>query len=48
MGYIESEEGISKEYVKDGSYQIELMGERYSGQASLVPFYDPKGTKIIN
>ena len=48
MGYVESDEGISKEYVKDGSYQIELMGQKYTAQASLSAFYDPKGTKIIN
>ena len=48
MGYVESYEGISKEYVKDGSYQIELMGQKYTAQASLSAFYDPKGTKIIN
>jgi len=48
MGYVESDEGISKEYVKDGSYQIELMGQKYTAQASLSAFYDPKGTKVIN
>ena len=48
MGYVESEDGVSKEYIKEGSYQIELMGQKHMAQASLVPFYDPKGSKIIH
>ena len=46
MGYLEAEDGVSKEYIKEGLYQIELMGEKHTAQASLKPFYDPKGSKI--
>ena len=48
MGYIEFDDGVSKEYINTGSYQIELMGQKHSAKASLSPFYDPKGTKIVH
>ena len=46
MGYIECPDGVSKEYVKSGSYEIELMGEKHIATASLSPLYDRKGSKI--
>ena len=46
MGYIECPDGVSKEYVKSGSYEIELMGEKHIAIASLSPLYDRKGSKI--
>ena len=48
MGYIECDDGVSKEYINTGSYQIELMGQKHSAKASLSPFYDPKGSKIVH
>jgi len=46
MGYLEHSEIIDKEFIDSGSYEIEVAGVKYSADASLRPFYDPKGQKI--
>jgi heterotetrameric sarcosine oxidase gamma subunit len=46
LGYVESEEGVTADYVKSGTYEIEVAGTRYPATASLRPMYDPKGERI--
>jgi len=45
LGSIHNEGGVSIDYVKSGSYEIEVAGMRYSAKASLRPMYDPDGIK---
>jgi 4-methylaminobutanoate oxidase (formaldehyde-forming) len=46
LGSINNEGGVTADYVKSGSYEIEVVGVRYPAKASLRPMYDPKGIKI--
>ncbi|MCP4142463.1 MAG: FAD-dependent oxidoreductase [Chloroflexi bacterium] len=47
VGPIESEEGItSADFVKSGTYEIDIAGVRYPAKASLRPMYDPKLLRV--
>jgi len=46
MGYVESVERITPEWVAAGRYELEIAAERYPASASLRPFYDPSGLRI--
>lgn len=46
MGYVECDDGVNAEYVKSGTYEIEVACVRYPATASLAPFYDPKSERI--
>jgi 4-methylaminobutanoate oxidase (formaldehyde-forming) len=46
LGSVENEEGVTPDYVKSGTYEIEVAGGRYPAKASLRPMYDPKGERI--
>ncbi|ODM74971.1 GcvT family protein [Bradyrhizobium elkanii] len=46
MGYLHSEGGVSTEWLSQGSFEIEIAGERHAAIASLRPFYDSKRTRV--
>ena len=46
LGKVENEAGVSLDYVKGGTYEIEVAGVRYAAKASLRPMYDPKGKRV--
>ena len=46
LGPVENEDGVTPDFVKSGSYEIEVSDKRYPARASLRPLYDPKGQKI--
>ncbi len=46
LGKVENEEGVTADFVKSGSYEIEVVGARYPARASLRPMYDPKGERV--
>jgi glycine cleavage system aminomethyltransferase T/glycine/D-amino acid oxidase-like deaminating enzyme len=46
LGPIRNKNGVSKEYIQDGNFEIEVVGVRYPAKASLRPMYDPKNEKI--
>jgi glycine cleavage system aminomethyltransferase T len=46
LGYIENPDGVDADYVKSGTYEIEIAGVRYPATASLRPLYDPKSERI--
>jgi 4-methylaminobutanoate oxidase (formaldehyde-forming) len=46
LGNVENEEGVDADFIKSGSYEIEVSGKRYKAKASLRPFYDPRGKKV--
>ncbi len=46
LGFIESEAGVTPDYVNDGSYEIEIASVRYPATASLRPMYDPKNERV--
>jgi len=46
LGYVESEAGVDAAYIRGGSYEIEIMGERFAAKASLRPPYDPRSERV--
>jgi glycine cleavage system aminomethyltransferase T len=46
LGNVASEDGVTPDYVKSGTYEIEVAGVRYPARASLRPMYDPKGERV--
>ena len=46
LGNVENEEGVNADFIKSGSYEIEVSGKRYKAKASLRPMYDPKGKRV--
>ncbi len=47
VGPVENEgEPVSVDYIKDGSYEIDIAGVRYPAKASLRPMYDPKLERV--
>ena len=46
LGYVTCEDGVDANYVKSGSYEIEVAGTRYAAKASLRPMYDPKSERM--
>jgi 4-methylaminobutanoate oxidase (formaldehyde-forming) len=46
LGYLSDEGGVSDDFVRSGSYEIEIACERFPARASLAPLYDPKGERV--
>ncbi len=46
MGYVTHKDSVTKEFIEDGSYEIEIACERVPARASLRPFYDPNNLRI--
>jgi glycine cleavage system aminomethyltransferase T/glycine/D-amino acid oxidase-like deaminating enzyme len=46
LGHIKNREGVTADFVKSGSYEIEVASVRYPARASLRPMYDPKGIRV--
>jgi glycine cleavage system aminomethyltransferase T/glycine/D-amino acid oxidase-like deaminating enzyme len=46
LGNVENEGGVTADFVKSGSYEIEVAGVRYPARASLRPMYDPTGERV--
>jgi 4-methylaminobutanoate oxidase (formaldehyde-forming) len=48
LGRVEDEAGVTKEYIQDGTFEIQVIGERYPAKASLRPLLDPKNERVRN
>ena len=46
MGYVHHPDGVTKELVENGQFEIEIACERYPAEASLRAFYDPTGERV--
>jgi 4-methylaminobutanoate oxidase (formaldehyde-forming) len=46
LGYVSHPDGVDADFVKSGSYEIEVACERVPAQASLRPLYDPKAERV--
>ncbi|MEM7099749.1 MAG: FAD-dependent oxidoreductase [Pseudomonadota bacterium] len=46
LGYVNNPEPIKPGFVREGTYEIEVAGERYPARAALRPLYDPKSERI--
>ena len=46
MGYVNHADGVTKEFVESGDWEIEIACERYPADASLRAFFDPAGERV--
>jgi len=46
MGFVENEDGATREFINSEKYEIDIAGERHTAKASLTPMYDPKGERV--
>jgi 4-methylaminobutanoate oxidase (formaldehyde-forming) len=46
MGCVVNDAGVTTEFIKSGSYEIEVASVRYPARASLKPLYDPEGLRV--
>jgi len=43
---VRNKAGVDKDYLKSGSYELEVAGERLPCDIQLQPLYDPKMLKM--
>lgn len=46
MGYVRNAQGVTRDHVREGRYELEVAGERVPAEAHLAPLYDPKMDKV--
>ncbi|MYD77237.1 MAG: FAD-dependent oxidoreductase [Gammaproteobacteria bacterium] len=46
LGYVYSEEDIDADYIRSGSFEIDIAGARIPAKASLTAMYDPKALRM--
>ncbi len=46
MGYVTNKEGVTKDWVESGTWEVELAWKRYAAKVQFASFYDPRGEKI--
>ena len=46
LGQVENEEGVTADFIKGGSFEIEVASVRYPAKASLRPLYDPQNRRV--
>ena len=46
MGYVNHANGVTRELVESGDWEIEIAGERHAAEASLKAFFDPGGDRV--
>lgn len=47
VGPVENQgEPVTPDYIKSGSYEIDIAGERYPAKVSLRPMYDPNLERV--
>ena len=46
LGYVHDEDGVTKDYLDSGQFEIEIAWKRYPAKVQFAPFYDPKSSLI--
>jgi 4-methylaminobutanoate oxidase (formaldehyde-forming) len=46
MGWVRHPGGVSLDFLRTARFEIEIATERYPGEASLAPWYDPDGRRM--
>jgi 4-methylaminobutanoate oxidase (formaldehyde-forming) len=46
LGYVKNEEGVSKDFIEAGRFEIDVAGVRIPARASLSALYDPRGERL--
>ncbi|KUM24472.1 hypothetical protein AU467_30235 [Mesorhizobium loti] len=45
MGYVNCEDGVTKDWIEQGQFEIDFAGTRVMADAQVAPFYDPNGER---
>lgn len=43
LASLHNDEGVSKDWIGEGGFDVQIAGKRYPIEAQLAPFYDPRG-----
>jgi heterotetrameric sarcosine oxidase gamma subunit len=46
LGYVKNPDGVTKEWLDGGTWEVELAWKRHAADVQFQPFYDPKGDRI--
>ena len=46
MGYVRHPDGVTRDYVLGGTYELEVAGGRAPAEVTLAPLYDRKGLRV--
>jgi 4-methylaminobutanoate oxidase (formaldehyde-forming) len=46
LGYVSQPDGVTRDFVAQRAFEIEVAGRRFAAEARLTPVYDPKGERI--
>ena len=46
LGYVRNAEGVTKDWLEAGKWEVEIAWKRYPASVQLQPFYDPKNLRI--
>ncbi|WP_335948793.1 FAD-dependent oxidoreductase [Salipiger bermudensis] len=46
MGYLKNPQGVTRDWILSGQYELEVATERVPCKVSLAPLYDPKHTRL--
>ncbi len=46
MGYVHCLDGVTRDFLSSGNFQVEVACERYEAEAQLSPFFDPQNERI--
>ena len=46
LGYVKNDDGVTKEWLDSGQWEVEIAWQRYPATAQFQGFYDPKGERI--
>ena len=46
LGFVSCEDGVTKEFINSGKWEIQIAGVKYPAKPSLRPLYDPKNLRI--
>ncbi len=46
MGYMTCEDGITKDWIDSGKWEVEIAWKKYPAHVQLAPLYDPRNEKI--
>ena len=46
LGYVHNKDGVSKDWIESGTWEVELAWKRYAAKVQFQSFYDPKGERI--
>ncbi len=46
LGYVKNSDGVTRDWIESGKWEVELAWKRYDVKVQLGSFYDPKGERI--